>query len=236
MAKEPILIHDYWKDFWQSHAKSTVADHLQRQVLRTLNKKPIAEEQFHEILKYVKDKIKLAKRDDVLDLCCGNGLITTFLASCCKSVIGVDFAEELISQINLKKYNNISIIVEDIRRVSFEEQSFDKVVLYAGLQYLSYKETVLLFERVMSWLRTNGLFLIADIPDRERMWGFFNSEEREKVYFDTLKNEKPIVGTWFDRDWLVKLGRYVGFKKTKTLSQPKEFPYAHYRFDLLLKK
>lgn len=227
---------DYWKNFWQSHAISAIDGHSQYQVLRTLNKKPISDEQFSEILEYVKEKIKLEKKDDVLDLCCGNGLITTFLSSGCKSVTGVDFAEGLTSIIDLKSFKNISLIVEDIRKVKFQQESFDKVILYAGLQYLSEKETVFLFENVMNWLRADGLFLIADIPDRERIWNFFNSQERERVYFDTLKDDKPIVGTWFEEEWLAKLGKYAGFSEVEMLAQPVGFPYAHYRFDLLLRK
>lgn len=227
---------NYWKDFWHSHALSSVTDHSQLQVLRTLNKKPISHEKFCEILKYVESKIDLTQTDDVLDLCCGNGLITTFLASGCRSVTGVDFAEGLISQIDHKSYKNVSIIRDDVRKVSFKERSFDKVIMYAGLQYLSEKETIFLFERVMMWLRRNGLFLIADIPDMKKIWNFFNSEDREKTYFDSVKNEKPIIGTWFLDDCLMKMGKYVGFKSSEVLCQPENFPYAHYRFDMLLKK
>lgn len=236
MAKEKLIMNDYWKDFWQNHAKTMITDHPQCQVLRTLNKKPISESLFREMLQYVKEKVLLSKTDDVLDLCCGNGLITTFLASGCKSVTGVDFVEALVSHIELKKHENISVVIKDIRKVSFKKESFDKVILYAGLQYLSCREAVFLFERILNWLRMKGLFLIVDIPDRRRIWEFFNSKDRERIYFDSIKNNRPIIGTWFDDDWLVKMGRHVGFKDAEILRQPDNFPYASYRFDMLLRR
>jgi len=227
---------NYWKAFWTEHAKSTVSEHLQYQVLRTLDKKPISEAQFQNILKDIEIKTKISRSDEVLDLCCGNGLITKYLASKCKRVIGVDFAQELVAQIDLEKYQNISVLIEDIRQVDFKEHSFDKVIIYAGLQYFSYKETVYFFESVIRWLKSNGLFYIGDIPNRERLWNFFNTGERERAYFDFIKNDKPIIGTWFDPEWLAKLGKNTDFKDIEILQQPEDLPYSHYRFDMVLKK
>jgi cyclopropane fatty-acyl-phospholipid synthase-like methyltransferase len=226
----------YWEDFWTEHAKSTVNDHVQRQVLRTLDKKPISDAKFRELLKYIDLKIEISKEDEILDLCCGNGLFTTHFASKCKKVTGVDFVKELTDRIDLRKYNNISLFVKDVKEVGFGVANFSKVFIYAGLQYFSPKETLSLLESVAKWLQKGGLFFIGDIPDVARMWKFFNSREREKVYFDSVKTDKPLIGTWFDREWLLKLGKYAGFTDGNILSQPPDFPYAHYRFDMILKK
>jgi ubiquinone/menaquinone biosynthesis C-methylase UbiE len=226
----------YWKDFWTNHAKSTVSDHAQKQVLRTLNKEPISDAKFRKLLKYIDVKMEISKDDEILDLCCGNGLFTTHFASKCKKVIGVDFAKALIAQIDLKSQKNISLFVKDVRKINFGESTFNKVFIYAGLQYFSNKEALSLFESVARWLKRGGLFFIGDIPDADGLWKFFNSKEREKVYFDSLRNEKPLIGNWFDREWLLKLGKYAGFKNVNVLSQLPVFPYAHYRFDMILKK
>ena len=227
---------NYWKTFWAEHAGSTTSGHPQCQVLRTLHKKPISEAQFQRILKDIEEKMGICHDDEVLDLCCGNGVITKYLASKCKRVVGVDFAPELVAQMDLEEHPNISVIIEDVRRVDFKEHSFDKAIIYAGLQYLSHKETICLFESVGRWLKSSGLFYIGDIPDRERLWNFFNTDERERAHFDAMKNDKPIIGTWFDPEWLAKLGGYVGFEHIEVLQQPGNFPYSHYRFDMVLKK
>jgi cyclopropane fatty-acyl-phospholipid synthase-like methyltransferase len=229
-------MNSYWKTFWKDHAIVAKTSNLQFQVLRTLNKKPLTDVQFLKILQYVSRKMKLSYKDIILDLGCGNGLFTTFFASKCKKIVGVDFAQELVAQIDLDKYKNVSVFVEDVRTIDFEKQSFEKVFMYAGLQYLSYKETIQLFETVNRWLIRRGIFFIGDIPDINKIWNFFNSGGRERIYFDSIKNDKPIIGTWFDRNWLVKLGKFVGFKDIKILLQPQSFPYSHYRFDMILKK
>jgi hypothetical protein len=51
-----------------------------------------------------------------------------------------------------------------------------------------------------------------------------------------INNDSPIIGTWFDPQLLLKLGKYTGFEAVEILPQPDDFPYSHYRFDLLLKK
>ena len=230
------MIDSYWKTFWRDHARSSLNDHAQRQVLRTLERKPIESSQFQEIMKYVQDKMRVCESDEILDFCCANGLFSTYFAKRCKKVVGVDFSEDLIGQIDLARYKNISAVVGDIREVKFNERSFDKVLLYAGLQYVSHKDTVGLFEKVAAWLRTGGAFFIGDIPDAGRIWEFHNSKERESAYFDSIKNDMPIIGTWFSGEWLIKLGEYAGFGEIDIMRQPDEFPYAHFRFDMMLRK
>jgi len=229
-------MNDFWKEFWINHGQANVSNHLQSQVLRTINKQPISEGEFQEILRDIEEKLEIKREDIVLDLCCGNGLITMHLASKCAKIIGVDFAQELISQINLEKHPNISIVIADIREVKFDIESFDKIIIYAGLQYLTHKETIYLFESASEWLKKDGLFFLGDILDSNHLWDFSNNKERQAAYFDTLKKDAPFIGTWFESQWLMNLGKYVGFKKVNILAQPAHLPYSHYRFDILLQK
>lgn len=227
---------DFWKEFWIGHGQANVSSDLQSQVLRTINKQPISEKEFQAILKDIEKKIDIKGNDSVLDLCCGNGLITMFLAPKCKSITGVDFSEELTLQIDLEKHPNIFIVIDDIREVEFANESFDKMIMYAGLQYLTHKETIRFFESAIRWLKKGGTFLVGDIPDSNHLWDFSNNEERQAAYFDALKMNTPFIGTWFETQWLMNLGKYAGFKRVDILAQPAYLPYSHYRFDLLLQK
>jgi len=236
MAEESLINADYWSSFWAQHAKSTISADLQCQVLRTLNKKPISEAQFQSILSDIERKTAISSNDEILDLCCGNGLITKRLASQCKRIVGVDVVPELVEQINAEALGNISLIVQDVRGIDFERSSFDKVIIYAGLQYFSYAETISLFESARRWLKSGGLFYAGDIPNRKKLWNFFDTDDRAKAYFDSIKNREPIIGTWFDPEWLTKLGQYCGFEEVAVLEQPCDLPYSHYRFDITLKR
>jgi len=251
MARELVAVSNYWRTFGEEHARSTSAQHPQCQVLRTLNKEPIGKAGLARLLKDIEEKMAIQPGDEVLDLCCGNGWITTHLASKCKHVIGVDFVQELIDQIDLEKYPNISTVLADAREVEFEEKSFDKVIIYAGIQYLSYKETDDLFNgiqylsyketddlfnSIVRWLTDGGILFIGDIPNQERIWNFFNTNERAQAYFDSIRNEEPILGTWFSPQWLAELGKQAGFQGIEILSQHDDLPGSHYRFDMALKK
>jgi cyclopropane fatty-acyl-phospholipid synthase-like methyltransferase len=235
MADGRSGMSDYWKAFWDGHVASSAGADPQSRVLRTLNGRPVTDERFEGILKHIGLKMDLSGGNDVLDLCCGNGLITTHLASKCRSVVGVDFAPGMVGGLDLEGHGNIEVMVEDVRKVSFQKRSFDRVLMYSGLQYMTCQEAAQVFESVSGWLRGGGLFFVGDIPDRDRIWEFFDSDERRRIYFDSLKNGRPAIGTWFDGGWLARLGKYAGFSDVEVLRQPEYLPYAHYRFDVVLR-
>jgi hypothetical protein len=108
--------------------------------------------------------------------------------------------------------------------------------MYSVLQYFSEKEAIHIFESVHAWLVPGGTFLMGDIPDVDRRWTFFATPERFNAYFNSIRQETPIIGTWFKRDWLEKPAMYAGFSAYAILDQDPELINAHYRFDLKLEK
>ena len=40
------------------------------------------------------------------------------------------------------------------------------------------------------------------------------------MYFDSVKNGTPAIGTWFVKNDLVKLAEYAGFSKIEIVEQP----------------
>jgi ubiquinone/menaquinone biosynthesis C-methylase UbiE len=189
-----------------------------------------------DTLLYIEKMIRIRSTDRVLDLCGGNGLIAKHLAPKCKSITVVDIAEELINKIDRSKYKNINAIIADIRNLDFKKNAFSKIIIYAGIQYLTYKETIFLFENTFRWLADDGLIFLGDIPDLSRIWSFFDSKEREGIFFESLRNDKPIVGTWFHKDFLQKLAVYCGFRKCSVIDQSANMIYSHFRYDMLIKK
>jgi cyclopropane fatty-acyl-phospholipid synthase-like methyltransferase len=225
---------DYWKSFWLTHAKENQDTEPQMQVLRTLNKQPVSPDVFAAIVDSVVTMLKPEPGHALLDLCCGNGVITRQLINRFGAVTAVDLSEEFVAQIGNGTAANMTAFAADARTVEFPENSFDRILLYAGLQYFSEAETVDLFLRLRRWIRKGGVVVLGDIPDATRKWNFFNSPERESAYFKALRDGNPIVGNWFEPDWLVKLSRHAGFSSALTKLQPQTFPYQHYRLDLLL--
>ena len=225
---------DYWKSFWLSQAKDSINTDPQLQVLRTLNKQPVSPQAFADIVDSIVAMLKPEVGNNLLDLCCGNGVITQELCNRFIAVTAVDLSKEFVAQISNGSAGMITAIAADARNIEFPENSFDRILLYAGLQYFSESETIKLFICLKRWIRRGGLVVIGDIPDATRKWNFFNSQERESDYFEALKAGNPIVGNWFEPSWLEKLSHYAGFMSVVTHCQPTSFPYQHYRFDLVL--
>jgi cyclopropane fatty-acyl-phospholipid synthase-like methyltransferase len=227
--------NDYWENYWNDPEiiKNT---HPQKQVLRTVAKLPVESEEWQRTLDYISNIIELKIDDELLDLCAGNSLITIPFAQKCRQVSAIDISKELLSKIDILKNKNIQVQVKDVRTLDLSEKSFSKIIMYASIQYFTEKETILLLENAYKWLYSDGLFFIGDIPDLDKKWNFYNTRERKKAYFESIKSEKPIIGTWFTKDFLLNVAKYVGFSKCQIFDQPKSQINSHYRFDLLLKK
>jgi ubiquinone/menaquinone biosynthesis C-methylase UbiE len=233
-AGEKQMTSDYWKSFWLSHAKNNQNSESQTQVLRTLNKRPVSQGTFDAIIDSIITLLNPEQGNKLLDLCCGNGVITHELIDKFDTVTAVDLSEDFITQLLSVTTTNVTAFSADARNVDFPDHCFDRILIYAGIQYFTDIETINLFMRLKRWIRAGGLVVIGDIPDATRKWNFFNTPERESAYFDALRVSKPIVGHWFEPSWLEKLSHHVGFTSAKSHLQPQTHPYRHYRFDLVL--
>lgn len=227
---------EYWKKFWDNHALETSTKDEFQQVYRTLNKKSPSISEFDRVLKHNLSMLDLNCNHEVLDFCCGNGLFSLELAKYCKQVTGVDFCHNLISELNKKNVENIIGLQFDAMEVTFAPASFDRILFSAALQHFTETETLQLFKKFNYWLKPNGLLFITDILDYRKIWDFYDNQDRKNEYFTNLENKTPILGTWFDRIWLEQLGIFVGFIDSKTISQPNDFWYSHYRFDYMCRK
>ena len=227
---------DYWKHYWDSHTENIENLEPHRQVQRVLNKQVIQDKLFIKMVDDLVDKLSIDKNDKVLDLCGGNGMIAAAIAPKCSSVTVVDFSESLIKQISKYPFSNISTIISDITNVDFEDSAYNKILWYAGIQYLSQSQVIKLLPRIHNWLVESGLLFIGDIPDFSKIWKFYNTAEREEAYFLSQSVGKPIIGNWYERVWLEKLAQFAGFKDVRSYDQPADFIYSYFRFDLLLKK
>jgi len=221
----------YWPDFWKEYGKGVMEKDEQTQVLRTFNKEPISKELWEFTLKGLETEIEPSSDQSMLELCCGNGMISRYFSSKFRNIIAVDVSEDLVKSIDHKKYPNIQAVASDIRVLAFDDLSFDKVIIYAGIQYLNLAETTELLEQVRGWLRPGGILFLGDIPDYNKRWEFYNNPEREAVYFKNLKEGKDVVGTWFDSDFFERLATYAGYSHSVLLPQHRDLIYASFRYD-----
>lgn len=225
----------YWKQYWETN-EITGRDDLQMQVGRTVNRKPIDEERWNKTVQDIISLMKPENDETIMDLCCGNGLLSVPLAEKSQEVIAVDISQKLLDKIDLEKHPNIKTIKSDVLALNFTDGSLDKAVIYFAIQHFDLEETLLLFRQIRRFLKDGGIFYIGDIPEQEKIWAFFNTPEYEKAYFNSIEEKKLIVGQWFSRSFIEKAAIYTGFSEVTTFDQPNHQVNSHYRFDAILKK
>ncbi len=228
------MTDNYWVEFWKEYTSDLEGKDEQSQVLRTFNKEPISEDLWVFTLQKVDEDFPVKRGNKVLDLCSGNGLLSKHFVSKGASVVAVDVSSQLLK--NLEGEEDVEVIISDIRKLNFENETFDHILIYAGIQYLSESESIILIQQIYSWLKPNGVLFIGDIPNVDKKWNFYNTEDRQKVYFNNILEGKSIVGNWFSKEWYDHLKSFVGFKTGKFVPQDEKLIYASFRFDYVFKK
>ena len=68
--------------------------------------------------------------DRVLECACGTGAISKFIAPKCHYLTATDFSKKMLMQTDkkLRKFANVSVEHADITKLSYEDESFDKVI------------------------------------------------------------------------------------------------------------
>ncbi|RLI52276.1 MAG: hypothetical protein DRP09_18310 [Candidatus Thorarchaeota archaeon] len=227
---------DKWIGVWEKPS-----DSLKAQVGRW---------EYHDIeliSKNIIEILKITKDDIVLDVCCGNGLITKKIAESCKEIHGVDFSEFLIETAKRKNNGeNIYYHCDDALNIDkkFKENTFSKAYCYFSLQHFSYKKGEMLIKVLSKVTNSNGLILIGDIPDIRRIWRFYNTPKKKLSFFiDFISckirgvggwNSLDSMGWWWNPYRIKKICDRMNLK-CEILEQDRNLPHAYYRFDVLIK-
>jgi ubiquinone/menaquinone biosynthesis C-methylase UbiE len=227
--------NDYWRKFFIRDEVVSSA-HPQVQVGRTVNRVPIDDSRWQFTLAEIERLLELQPSDRLLDLCAGNGLIAIPFSEKCESVTAVDISPQLIAQINTRGRQNLQAMVGNALELELPRESFSKVVMYFAMQHFDERESLMILQTVLGLLKPGGIFLVGDIPDRARLWTFFNTPERQEAYFQSLVEQKSILGNWFDREFLLRAARHARYAECQVLDQDPQLINAHYRFDLWLRK
>jgi cyclopropane fatty-acyl-phospholipid synthase-like methyltransferase len=222
--------------FWDEHARRSPSDEPLRRVLRVENGREVDPRAFERVRRDVAVNLEVRPDSRVLDLCCGNGLLTAAVEPCCRRVLAVDFCVGLLREVPRRTRGRTLVAAADVSALEVRAGYFDRALLAAALQHFDEASATRLFRKVSELLTADGVFLVTDVPDRDRIWHFFDDDARRDAYFASCAEGKPILGTWFDGRWLARLARHAGFASAEVLAQPASYPYARYRFDLRCRK
>lgn len=228
-------MNSYWETHYDSISKEFDGS-LLKQVGKTVNGQEISEPQVQLIIENIANVLRLESKDSLVDLCCGNGLLTRQLATLVKDVIGVDFTRGLIdAAIRHNSSPNIEYVNSDVLLIDPKYFSgLKKIVMYEALQHFSIEQLDKLLDQ-LSNLEMGSLVLFGSVPNNEKLSVYYDTEEKYAFYMQRESEGRPHIGRWWLMNEIKQLAATRGFKAT-FLSQTPSLYTAYYRFDVLLEK
>lgn len=226
---------DKIKLLYDDYARTCDPDDLLGQVRRTVGGHAVDQHQIDMIVQAVLTYLDLTRDDLVLDLCCGNGLLTDRVFERCVGGVGVDMGEYLISvaRKNFEQSPDKTYVVADAE--SFVEaepapRRFTKALCYGSFSYLSDESA----GRVLAVLRRRfrGItrLLLGNLPDKAMAREFFG---RERYVEGVECDHETVLGRWRTEADVKELAGAAGWKATFA-RMPAGFYGASYRFDATL--
>ena len=180
----------------------------------------------------------------VLEFGCGNGELYAILKSLFPSYIGIDFSPAMLRAFKQQE-NAPPLIQADITRLPLlHNNEFDLIFSRNVCQYMDTEMLRLHLQQVRQLLTRNGVYLIANIPDKQlRTFYYMNMLRGDKkaiVWYKSIRKRLAIwlsrhgidgIGAWYSRYELCELAAMYGLNCRAFSSASYE-----YRFHAVLKK
>lgn len=227
----------YWRNNFSNTKIVNISDDLQINIARTKKGKRISKEDWLKTIDYLINLLSLNKNSNVLELCCGNGVVIGELAPLCNIAFGIDYSNELLSQLSEHyRYDNLNIVCSDINSYDIEISKFDTIILYFSIQHFNERNTFLIIEKSLKSLKIGGKLLIGDIPDVEKKWKYINKQEYHLDYFKRVVTCTPKIGYWFQKAFFKAMNSCFLNANFIILSQPNYQINSDHCFDVLIEK
>lgn len=228
-------MNEYWLNHFNFNAEHFVDSQL-KQVGKTINGCEVDQDQVCLIIETIKNHLALSKNDSVIDLCCGNGLLTARIARFCKRVVGVDFSEKMIAigrKTNIVP--NIKYFVSDVIALEWNRfRGYSKLCIYEGIQHLTVEE----FRQLLRAIRENidnPTIFIGGVPDKQKLNQYYDTDEKIAFFLDREARGISHMGRWWDQSEIEAVGKELGMQ-TCFHAQHSTLYSAYYRFDCVLEQ
>jgi 2-polyprenyl-3-methyl-5-hydroxy-6-metoxy-1,4-benzoquinol methylase len=230
--------HRDWRTCWNSVDERAAPQDFLRQVGWTIGGQPVGGEQVSLAVEAAHANLRLKGSDRLLDLCCGNGLVTAQLAARCASVYAVDFSEHLLEVARQyhcpSNVHYLSTSVTDLTGAQLGKWRPDKISMLAALQHFTVHGLIQLIDTIGDLTRRAAPIYFSDVPDVHRLYTFYNTPERRGDYERRRLAGVEAIGTWWSRRHLVELFASKGYALEFVELSPRRSS-AHYRFDMVAK-
>jgi cyclopropane fatty-acyl-phospholipid synthase-like methyltransferase len=231
-----------WHKFWQDYRpiKSFNNEDFLYQIGKTVNGIPISNKVFFTIIEDIKSNLDLNINDNLLDLCCGNGILTKNISNYVNRIIAIDFSEMFIrNAVQYNKTSNIEYFATDVLKIDklVINTKFSKVLIYDALASFTPETVKILLEILDKYLMPNALIMFGAILDNSRKFKFYNTLSRIWYYLFniSLLHKDNGIGRWWKKEELEVLALNTGFFISFIHENP-VLHTAHYRFDCVFRK
>lgn len=213
---------DQWKKFWETYNMIEPAseDDLYIQVGKTAGRAPVSKEVLASSVYDVVEKLELTRSDILLEMCCGNGLVTYPLSQTVKQIYAFDFTETLIdAALKYKASKNIAYATgnakEDFTKI-FEHELpvIHKFLINDSTAYFSPEELEKIIERLLS-ISKDFKFYLTNVPNDENKWNFYNTPERKAVYEKAVQSGDIFlggIGRWWQKSEFTAIAEKFNLK------------------------
>ena len=118
------------------------------------------------------DAMELDRRMIVLELGCGDGRFTSFIAGACQALLAVDFSANALRKLRsrLKAHTNLGLVLADVAQLKVTPRTFDRALstLVSNLPSVAIREAM--YRLVASSLKLDGQFLFSTHHHGIRQW------------------------------------------------------------------
>jgi len=233
-----------WINFWQNYRNVPIKDDsdLLYQVAATVAGKPISKDIFYYLISDIENNLKLNNSDNLLDLCCGNGVITYEISKKVKKITGIDSSKLYIDNANTyKKSGSIDYVEMDILDIGTIDKiyshKFTKVLFQSSVQYFNKKELKIILRKLYNLTTNDVIILLGNVLDYSKRYKFYNTFGRkwQYLFYKKIFNKDLGLGTWWEKSTLLEICNEKGYNCT-FLAQSPLLNTAHYRFDCIITK
>lgn len=219
------------------HARSVAPDDFWGQIRRTVDGRPVPEDQIAAIVEAIASGLELRADDALLDLACGNGALSARLFGSVASFVGVDSSEYLVS-VARKHFESPPgrlFVLEDAARFAASEprpERFTKVLCYGSFSYFPAGAAEACLGNLAARFGRVERVFIGNLPDRERHAAFYTASPPGEGELDDPRSR---IGIWRTRGEFRELAAACGWS-ARFRQMPASFYAAHYRYDAVLER
>lgn len=238
-----------WHSFWESYRNvdAQSEDDLFLQVGKTIARQPIPREVFHSMVERIIARLEIGGDDHLLDMCCGNGLVSYELARIAGHVTGIDFADHLIkAAVQFKSSANIDYRVGDVTLPipQLMGEAFgkngagslpQKFLMNDALAYFDPDTLSTILGNVRDACGDGPIrFLLTGVPNAALKWNFYDTPERRMRHEENQRSGDDTndgLGRWWDAGEVESICVRYGLE-VRIENQPDDI--SNYRMDALI--